>query len=477
MYTLQDLQAFHSEKERIDFCLMAIRNHDSTEGYRQAKIANEYDRQRNTTITQYQKFLYNLKGQAVPDIYTADYKLPSNFFSTFVTQRCQYLLGNGMLLTDDTNKRLDKEKAKLGRDFDTQLQKLGRIAILEGCGYGFWNLDHLEVFKYMEFVPLYDEETGALSAGIRYWQIDAHKPLRFTLYEKDGYTEYIKRSEKDPEILHEKRKYKQIVARTDVSGEEIIDGENYPGFPIIPLWGSPTRQSAIVGIRNKIDCYDLIESGFANDLDDATAIYWIIHNSGGMNDVDLAKFVERMKTIKAVEVDSAEGQGAEAHTIETPHAARDSYLTRLENDLYKDFCILNVNALTERGNVTATEIQAAYVPMDTKADEFEYCVLDFIDALFSIVGIDATPTFKRNRIINQSEETQMIVTAAPYIGDDAVIRHLPFLTPEEAEDIIKQKAEDDTKRLIDTIDNNIQTELDAQNNAQQPEEDPEEVNE
>ena len=53
-------------------------------------------------------------------------------------------------------------------------------------------------------------------------------------------------------------------------------------------------------IRTQIDAYDLIKSGFANDLDDVSAIYWTLSNTGGMDDVDLAQFVERMKTVKAL---------------------------------------------------------------------------------------------------------------------------------------------------------------------------------
>lgn len=61
-----------------------------------------------------------------------------------------------------------------------------------------------------EFVPLHDEEDGALKAGIRFCQIAPDKPLRMTLYELDGYTEYIRRKSKDIEVKP-KRMYKLAV--------------------------------------------------------------------------------------------------------------------------------------------------------------------------------------------------------------------------------------------------------------------------
>ena len=408
--------------------------------YKIAFDAEEYDRQRNVTIMSYQKLLYTISGQAVPDNYTANHKVASNFFNRFVTQENQYLLGNGMTLDDQ------KAKEKLGADFDTRLQKAGRTALVQGVAFGFWNNDHLEVFKLTEFVPLYDEENAALMAGIRFWQVDRDKPLRATLYELDGYTDYIKRNNRSMEVLHEKRTYKQIVRQSEVDGVEILDGENYPGFPIVPLWGNEHRQSELVGLRQSIDCYDLIKSGFANDLDDASMIYWTLNNAGGMDDIDLAKFVERMKTVKAAVIDGDNGTTAEAHTIEVPYMSRVAYLEKLENDMYNDFQALNVAQLSA-AQKTATEIRAAYQPLDNKVDKFEYCIIDFLQGIFVLAGIEGTPTFQRSRIANQLEETQMVLMAAQYLDDETVLKHLPWLTPEEVDEILKRRDAEDFNRF------------------------------
>jgi hypothetical protein len=98
---------------------------------------------------------------------------------------------------------------KLGDDFDTQLQKIGKMALSGAVAFGFFNYDHVEVFSIREYAPLYDEENGALMAGVRFWQIDAKKPLRATFYEMDGYTDYIwnTRDNKDGQVLHDKRPY------------------------------------------------------------------------------------------------------------------------------------------------------------------------------------------------------------------------------------------------------------------------------
>ena len=49
---------------------------------------------------------------------------------------------------------------------------------------------------------------------------------------------------------------------------EVVGEENYSALPIVPLWGSRLKQSTLVGNRQAIDSYDLVYSGFADDLRD-----------------------------------------------------------------------------------------------------------------------------------------------------------------------------------------------------------------
>ncbi len=442
-YTFQDLQEVgESEKERMDFCIKAIQRHQTSPEYTMAEIAQDYDRQLNRTIMLYQKVLYKLSGEAVPDTFSANHKCASNFFHRFVVQQTQYLLGNGVNFDDE------KIKDKIGGDkFDVRVKEAGREALIAGVSFGFYNLDSVMVFKLTEFVPLIDEENGGLKAGIRFWQISDNKPLRFTLYEVDGYTEYIRRKGEEPQVFAEKRPY-VISVRTEGETAEIIDGRNYAAFPIVPFYANQNKQSMLVGMRENIDCYDLIKSGFANDLDDASLIYWTLENAGGMEDIDLVQFVERMKTVKAAVVGGDTGAKAEAHTIDVPYASRTAYLERLEADLYRDAMALNVNQISG-GNITATAIMAAYDPMDGNANEFEDCAVDFVDGILTLAGYDnqVAYSFKRSRIANQTEETNMVLAAAQYLDHETILRHLPFLDADEIDGILDRTTEEEANRF------------------------------
>lgn len=439
MITYQDLLAVgESDKARMDFVRSAIGRHQSSDEYRTAKIADEYERHRNTTISQYQKLLYSVSGTAVPDNWSANYKLASNFFHIFTTQQVQFLLGNG------TEWKSDETRSRLGDDFDTQLQRAGKKALVGGVSFGFFNMDHLEVFSLLDFVPMYDEENGALAAGIRFWQIDRSKPLRAVLYERDGYTDYLWSSDGNM-ILNAKRTYMVNYRETGADGLEIYDGENYEDFPIVPLWGNLNHQSELIGLREQIDAYDLIKSGYANDLDDVSQIYWTVSNAGGMDDIDLAQFVQRMKTVKAASVD--DGEQVQAHTLDIPYAARETILDRIRKDMFRDYMALDTEEIAG-GAVTATQIRAAYEPINSKADDFEYCILDFISGILKVAGIEDNPTFTRSMMNNQNELIQNMVTAAEYLDKQYVTEKILSILgdADKTEEVLKRMSEEEVDR-------------------------------
>lgn len=442
MKTYQDLIELTAETDRQAFIRSLIAEHKGSDLYKEAAVAYEYYRRRNVTINNFQKVLYTLSGETKPDLISANYRFSNNFFQVFVKQEVSHLLGNGVTFERDETK-----EALGGPQFDNQLFRAAIAALWGGVSFMFFNLDHIDVFKVTEFAPLYDEENGALRAGARFWQIDSKKPMRVTFYEEDGYTEY-KYEGSSATVVQPKRDYVISSQASEATGLEILEGKNYPAFPIVPLWANEEKQNELIGVREKIDGYDLIQSGFANDLDEAAHLYWIITNAGGMDDVDLRKFIERMKTVHAAAVDE-DGSTATPHTVEVPYAARQAGLQELRDSIYRDAMALDTDKISA-GNVTATAIESSYENLTLKVDAFEMCVTDAIKAILVLAGIDDNPNYKRSKIINMSEDTQMILAAAQYLDDETILKHLPFLNPDEIDDILARKTEEEAERYEDT---------------------------
>lgn len=440
MKTYQDWLevANRSEEQRMEFILAAINDHKGSQEYQDAVTAEEYYNGENTTIKRVQKFVYNAMGQAIPDYISANHKLANRFFYRSITQATQVLLGNGVTWKQDSTE-------PLGKDFDKKIVQIARAVQAEGTCFGFWNLDHVEVFELRNFKPLYDEEDGALKAGIRFWQIDDKKPMRATMYELDGYTEYRYEGGKG-EILQPKRPYILKTVTTVIDGLQIYDGENYPTFPVIPCYANATKTSELNPIRATIDAYDLISSGYANDIDDANIIYWTITNAGGMDDGDLIKVLNKLRKSHIAQLD--DDQNIEMHTADLPYAGREAVLDRLEQQLYKDAMALNTYDIAN-GAVTATQIEAAYEPLNQKLDQLEGYITDFIDRLLEVAGIEDEPTYTRSIIVNRTEEINSLVSAALYLDEDYITEKIMTLygDKDKVQDVLDAKAEENTSRM------------------------------
>lgn len=455
MKTFQDFQVAVSQGATIDFIKDAITEHRSSSDYVTALNADEYEAQRNVTINAWQRILYTQTGEKVPDFTAPNNRLANNFFHRLNTQRRCYSLGNGVSFTKNTEKvvvdgvqtTVDKTKEFLGTDFDTMLDKAAYYALIHGVSFPFWNLDSGVVFKLTEFVPLWDENTGALMAGIRFWSLDwSKRPVTVVLYEIDGYTQYKTKAGStglDLEMIEDKRAYKQTVSYSEADGEEIVGESNYSDLPIVPLWGNKNHQSTLVGMQSKLDSYDLIDSGFANDLEECAEIYWIVNNAMGMTDQDLAKFRDRIKMQHIAVVDS--DTPATPYTQDIPTTSRTAFLTEIRNQLYEDFGALDVH--TVAAGATNDHIDAAYQPMDEEADDFEYQIIQCVRQILKVNGIDDVPVFKRNRISNQKEQVEMVSMVAQHLDEETLLSKLPFLSVDEVQKVLANKDKQNASML------------------------------
>ena len=106
--------------------------------------------------------------------------------------------------------------------------------------------------------------------------------------------------------------------------------------------------------------------------------------------------------------------------------------------------------------------------MDEEADDFEYQITQFILQLLKLIGIeDEYPVYKRNKISNFAEQTQMVLSAAEYLDEETVLSKLPFITVDEVHEILDRKNKEDMDRFGT---------LQQRNNLENNEEEGEETN-
>lgn len=441
MYTYQDWLkvANKSEDERMTFIQKAIDDYKGSAEYQEAIIGEDYFEAQNTTIKTYEKVLFNAMGQAVPDYISANHKLASRFFFRVVTQANAVLLGNGIKWKNG------KGAKALGDDFDQKIIDAGRYAQTQGKAYGFYNNNKVDIFMPLQFKPFFDEEDGALKAGIRFWQLAPNKPVRATVYEMDGFTEYRFTSD-TKEVIQKKRTYIVEKKASVADGEETYDLRNYPTFPIVPLYPNDLKVSELIPLRPKIDAIDLISSGYANDVSDSALIYWTISNAGGMDDQDLVETIDKLRKLHATQVDN--DQIISSNQVDVPFASREAVLERLEKELYMDAMAFNPYDIAS-GSATATQIEAAYDPLDEKLDIYERHITEFIKGLLAIAGVDDDPTYDRNYHTNKSETITNLLNSATFLDDQYVTEKLMTIMgdKDKIEEAMNRMAATDVKRM------------------------------
>jgi hypothetical protein len=368
-------------------------------------------------------------------------RIASAFLFRFVTQQNQFLLSEGVSLPADVKRRL-------GGDFDHQLEHLGECALLHGCAWGFWNADHLEIIEaaknaYSGFFPLLDEMSGEMMLGVQFWQLSAERPLYIRVFEEQG-ARIFREDGRGLAIVTELEPYRRTLSEDALETLITIEG-GYGRIPLIPLKANAEGTTELTpAIKAKIDAYDAILSDFADNLERANDVYWVLNNFGGTMD-EVAELLEQINRVKAVanfSDGSGNGASAEPHTIEVPYAARREALELLERALYQDYMALDMDALTG-GSLTNVAIRAATANLNLKADRYEWQVRQFMESLLALLGIATQDVrFKRQTIANESETVADIAAMRQDIDQRTALRLNPYIQDEEVEALTASAADE-----------------------------------
>lgn len=428
MKTFQD---FENAENKYKFIADLIEEFKSSDLYKEGIEARKYYRGENTKILSRKPYFYSSEGMLREDVYKANNQIPTNFLKKIINQQTSYLFSNGVTVND-------KIKDKLDRKLDLKLQDLGDNAQLDGVSWAYVYLDtnrlNIAVWKGIEFIPLYDERTSQLRAGIRFWEIDPDKPTFVELYEEDGKTDLEIKKGKMNEITS-KVAYK-IKKRADKISEVIVGEENWSKLPILKLPANEYEGSAFnVAFKNQNDLYDIVESDFGNNLEDTNDIYWVLKNYQGQ---DFGEFLASYKEYKMVQVD--DDGDARAERIDVPYQAREVALKILEENILKNAMALDTAQLAGSA-LTATAIKSLFVNLDLKTDRLERYAIEFMEDLISFSNEqfsteeDYEIQFIRRTLINDTEVIQNVINSytAGIMSKETAIEKNPYI-----EDALKE---------------------------------------
>lgn len=436
MLTYSDfLKCGDDEQKIITFITQAINDYKNSKVYKIADKAMKYYKGENPEIAAVEKIIYDMKGIAHQDLVSPNNKIRNGYFPLIIDEAVSHLLANGISFSTPS------KKEKLGADFDDVTKRIYCEALICGCSYGYFNGERTLRLPYLQTIQIIDDYSGALRVCIFFSQIAIDKPLMVTLYEKDGFTEYVQENDESMKVKTPKRPYSYAVLSNIAEGDYFQwTEEQLTDLPIIPMY-APKKQSMIVGSLEILVALDLMASQLVNNVSQSELIYWVLKNYGGMDDIADANFIVNLIKSHVIHVDQ-DGE-AEPHQLQVPFEANNAAFARLKAQLFENMRGVN-HEVMDAGNLTATAINSAYSRLRNFSGLAESDVFDYVRGIMRLANIDTDEVFtvEYNETINATEGINNTIASAPWLGDEATTKKLVMLNGlgDELEEIMKARA-------------------------------------
>lgn len=364
---------------------------------------------------------------------SANHKVPSGHFKKIVLQKVLYSLGNGVLFNDkgqsDVLNRFFPEIT-----FDEFMIAIAIEASKKGEAWAYAYMDAGKLVVQMadvsQLTPIYDEH-GKLVLMLKSFSENGKHVIH--AFDDTGFTRYEGKNGKYTEVGRFGHYTETEMFNGEPTGQSVV--RSFSSIPFIPLYNNDEKLSDLFPIKPLIDVYDIIHSDFANNIDDMQDIYMTIKGYSGTA-TDLAEFIQQLKVIKAVPVGD-EGD-VQTHQAEVPVQARETYLKRLENDIYNFAMGVNLKNM-EGGSITNVYIKAQFADLDLKCDQFESELRKFVNKLLRFfnenagVTLDTDYNFVRSTIINEAELVDSAIKLTGLLSDETVRELLPYSIDAEQE--------------------------------------------
>jgi len=397
-----------------------------SEMYDYMTYGHDYYRNRNTAIMDRTKEYY-VEGLGVKaNPFAANHKLPSGYFKKVVDQKVQYLLGNGIVFDSNDPEQLDVYFKHGISEFITDA---GTLTSKKAVAYAYAYKDNgqlkFTLLPSEQVTPIYDDRDELDSIIRRFDEGDTKVMLHITDTEIIRYEKREKNKEFEAAAIY--GHYNKI---QEFNGQQVGEPEphSFSRLPVIPLYNNKERISDLYPIKQHIDVYDLINSDFANNIDDMQDAFFELKGFDG-DSTKLAEFVQQLKQIKSVPT-PAEG-GITPHQLQVPVKARSTFLELLEHNIYKDSMSVDVSKISG-SSITNVVIKAMFTDLDLKADQFEsemrkfmYQLIDFINANDSKT-FDKEFKFERSTIMNRAEMTKSITKLNGILSQETIRELLPY---------------------------------------------------
>lgn len=358
--------------------------------------------------------------------FVANNRVAYGIFHDIVSQKVNTLLHEIPYI--NTTQSIDE---KYREQFGFALKNAGIEASI--CGESFIYQDNdgnFTVFDTADCIPFYDNQTGVLRLLIRFFlkqgEFSKKRSTIAEVYTEEGLKVYEKKG--STITLISDTPYKFIKETSIIMSK--VKGISLSKLPIAIFKNNEDSKSDLTpSIKAKIDVIDLVQSGFINNIEDFSDVFWVIKKmpNGAMDDDDYADFFANINKTKKLFVEEASPE-----QFNIPHEARSKAVEMLKQEIIEEAGILDTERLAAT-QLTTVAIKAASIKLEQKVSDFEWFANETARALvqtyqeYNNLKFDFEIDFTRLLITNTTEMIDNLLKVREDISQETFLESLKKL--------------------------------------------------
>lgn len=344
-------------------------------------------------IKNYRIFFVNAEGQLQEDKMRSNIKIAHPFFKILADQQVQYILsGEDGIFRSDIPELQTELDARFNNDDDFLSELYDSIlgSIVKGSEYmyAYKNREGRTAFQCADSIGVVEVEARFASDGkshILYHyldRIDKDGKKIVKIQDWDDTQTYFYKQTGEGKILpddDEKINPRPHTVYTK-DGDSSLYYETFGFVPFFRLDNNKKRQSGLLPIKDKIDSYDLMNCGLANNIQDTNESLYVVKGFQGDN---LDELMVNIKAKKHIGVD--EDGGVEIKTVDIPYEARKTKMEIDEKNIFRFGLGVNTENLKDTSATVSVAIKSAYANLDLKCNGFNKELKKFLRKLLKVV--------------------------------------------------------------------------------------------
>ena len=405
----------------------------------------------NDTHIKDRQIWYYEDGQKKVDTEATNHRVSHNWHKILVDQKVSYLLGRPPLISAEDEQFAKHLNALLDETWDDRLQELAKNASNKGVEWLMPFIDGVGNFRYIiipaeQCIPVYETDyEEELVAMLRYYPavVGGETKTRAEWWTAEGVSTYIETEAGVYDLESE-------------DGHFLLNGTpmGWGRVPFVEFANNEERFADLKYYKELIDVYDLVISDLANDLTDIQKLIFVLKGYGGQS---LTEFVRNLRYYRAIQVDPEAGAGVETLSVDPAITAIDSFLNRVEENIFIHGQGVNVKTDTFGTAPSGIALKFLYSLLDLKSNvmarRFSVAIKKFCWFAAKYLDLKGVGTFNprsvkitynKSLLINDLELSQIAGSSMGIISQETIVAHHPWVEDAQAE-LTRLQSEQESK--------------------------------